>query len=106
MALNRYGNKRDLNEAGIFSIIKGYGMSVHPLDTPADAIVGHKGQTYLVEVKNGPKASFTTDQQKFKLSWLGDYTVLCTDEEAHDWCKAIRRGRIGLRKEILDPAKP
>ena len=90
MALNRYGNKRDKNEASIFAILRGYGFSVYPLDTPADAIVGHKGRTYLVEVKDGPKATFTPPQSKFKLSWLGDYIVLRTDDEAVEWCKSIR----------------
>lgn len=90
MALGRYGNQRDKNEPSIFAILRGYGFSVHPLDTPADAIVGHKGRTYLLEVKDGPKAKFTGPQDKFKLSWLGDYIVIRTDEEAIEWCKSIR----------------
>jgi hypothetical protein len=93
MALGRYNNKRDANEPGVFNIIRGYGMSVHSLDTPADAIVGHKGRTYLVEIKDGPKAKFTATQSKFQLSWLGDYIVLRTDEEAIAWCKAIRENK-------------
>ena len=92
MALGRYGNQRDANEPCIFAIIRGYGMSVHPLDTPADALVGFKGVTRLVEVKDGPKAKFTGPQEKFKDGWRGDYHVLRTDEEAHAWCKAIRSG--------------
>ena len=91
MALARYNNRRDKNEADIFNIIRGYGMSICPLDTPADAIVGHKGRTYLVEIKNGPKATFTTDQKKFRLSWLGDYVVLRSDDEAVLWCKGVRQ---------------
>ncbi len=87
MALNRYGNKRDANEASIFKIIRGYGMSVYPLDVPADALVGHRGHTYLVEVKDGPKAKLTGPQIKFLDSWLGDHVILRSDDEAIEWCK-------------------
>lgn len=90
MALGRYGNKRDKNEPNIFAILRNHGFSVHPLDTPADAIVGRKGRTYLVEVKDGPKAKLTPPQKKFKESWRGDYIVLRNEDEAIEWCKKVR----------------
>ncbi len=94
MALNRYGNKRDANEASIVAIIRGYGMSVYPLDVPADALVGHKGRTYLVEVKDGPKPKLTDPQIKFTDSWLGGYVVLRSDDEAIAWCKKLREVNV------------
>lgn len=68
-------------------------MSVQSLDTPADAIVGFKGRTYLLEIKDGPKAKYTAPQNKFRLLWRGCYTTLRSDEEAVEWCKAIRSGK-------------
>lgn len=89
MALNRYGNKRDLNEADIFATLRAHGFSVHPLDTPADALVGFKGRTYLVEIKNGD-ADYTGPQIKFQSTWSGDYITLRSVAEAEAWCKEIR----------------
>ena len=47
----QYKNKRDANEPEIFTELRAYGLSVHPMDTPADALVGWLGRSYLVEVK-------------------------------------------------------
>ena len=90
MALGRYNNRRDANEGAIFKSLRAHGMSVEPIDTPADALVGFKGRTYLLEVKNGPKATFTDPQIDFQETWRGDYIVLRSVEEAESWCKEIR----------------
>ena len=92
MALNRFGNKRDANEAAIFKVLRDLGMSVYPLDTPADALVGYREVTHLIEIKNGPKARFTTDQKKFKVSWQGCYVVLRSESEAKAWGKGVIEG--------------
>ena len=92
MALGRYNNKRDANEAAIFKVLRDLGMSVYPLDTPADALVGYMEVTHLVEIKNGPKAKFTTDQEKFQVSWQGCYVVLRSESEAKAWGKGVIEG--------------
>ena len=89
MALGRYNNRRDANEQAIFDVLRGYGFSVHSLDTPADALVGFKGVTRLVEIKVGD-AKYTTTQIKFQEHWRGDYITLRSVEEAEAWCKDIR----------------
>ena len=94
MALARYNNRRDANEPIIFAFLRAQGMSVCPLDTPADALVGFKGRTYLVEIKDGPKKKLTPPQVKFSSTWRGCYTVLHSIEEAETWVKEIK-----LRKE-------
>ena len=92
MALNRYGNKRDANEAAIFKVLRDIGLSVYPLDTPADALVGYAEVTHLIEIKNGLKASFTTDQVKFQAGWQGCDVVLRSESEAKAWGKGVIEG--------------
>ena len=88
----RHGNnRRDLNEKQIFDIIRAHGIQVYPTDQPADAVCGFRGVTFLVEVKNGPKAPLTGPQIKFLATWEGQHQILCTDQEAIDWCKHIRK---------------
>jgi hypothetical protein len=60
----QYKNKRDANEPEIFTELRAYGLSVHPMDTPADALVGWLGRSYLVEVKQ-PKGKLTGPQEAF-----------------------------------------
>ena len=86
----QYKNKRDGNEKDIFATIEANGFVIWPLDTPCDAIVGRKGVTYLIEVKNGPKAGLSGPQKKFRAKWTGHYQILSTIEEAEDWARKIR----------------
>ena len=92
MALGRYNNKRDANEAAIFKALRDLGLSVYALDTPADALVGYAEVTHLIEIKNGPKASFTTDQVKFQAGWQGCYVVLRSVSEAKAWGEGVIEG--------------
>ena len=92
MALGRYNNRRDANEAAIFKVLRDLGFSVYPLDTPADALVGYREVTYLLEIKNGPKARFTTDQKEFQVGWQGCYVVLRSESEAKAWAKGVIEG--------------
>ena len=84
-------NRRDLNEKQIFDILRAHGFQVYSIDTPCDAICAYGGLNYLVEVKNGPKAPLTPPQIKFIATWEGQHQILCTDQEAIDWCKHIRK---------------
>lgn len=86
----QWANKRDANEPEIFAIIRAHGIDVAPLDRPADAVCGYKGRSYLVEVKNGPKAPLTKAQKAFIASWRGHHVVLCSEAEAVAWCQQVR----------------
>jgi hypothetical protein len=99
----QYKNKRDANEPAIFEELRAYGLSVYSLDTPADALVGWMGRTYLIEVKQ-PKGKLTDPQEAFLETWKGDFTILRTVEEAADFARLLRSGavhKIPLRGVIL-----
>lgn len=89
----QYMNKRDANEADIFAELRAYGLSVYSLDTPADALVGWMGRSYLVEVKQ-PKGKLTGPQEAFLETWKGDFTILRTVEEAADFARLLRSGAV------------
>lgn len=95
MSLNRWAKKRDENEADIFETLRAHGLSVEPIDTPADAIVGYGGRTYLVEVKRPKKkgqaaGKLTPPQEAFLETWKGDHTILRTVEEATSFAQIVR----------------
>ena len=85
----QFKNKRDGNEAALFKIIKGYGIQVCPTDQPLDSICAFKGINYLVEIKNGPKAPLTKPQEEFIAEWRGQYVILCSEDEAHEWARSV-----------------
>ncbi|MFG6573192.1 hypothetical protein ACGYLO_16485 [Sulfitobacter sp. 1A13353] len=85
----QYKNKRDANEGPIFDELRAYGLSVYPMDRPADALIGFRGASYLVEVKM-PKGKLTGPQEAFLETWKGDYTILRTTEEASQFAQMIR----------------
>jgi hypothetical protein len=84
--------KRDANEASVFAILRAHGLSVYPLDLPLDAVVGYGGRTYLVEVKDGPKAPMRPKQVEFFRDWPGHAVVIRDDDEAVAFSKAVRDG--------------
>lgn len=98
----QYKNKRDANEPEIFEELRAYGLSVFPMDKPADALVGWMGRSYLVEVKN-PKGKLTASQETFLAAWKGDFTILRTVEEASEFARLLRSGvqEIPLKGVIL-----
>jgi len=90
----QYANKRDGNEAGIFDLFRSAGLSVCPLDTPLDAIVGYAGRTYLVEIKNGHKAPLTKPQVAFLNAWTGQANVIRDDAQALAFIAAVKGGAL------------
>jgi len=84
--------KRDANEASVFAILRAHGLIVYPLDLPLDAVVGYGGRTYLVEVKDGPKAPMRPKQVEFFRDWPGHAIVIRDDDEAVAFAKAVRDG--------------
>ncbi|TNE46884.1 MAG: hypothetical protein EP341_09690 [Sphingomonadales bacterium] len=87
----KHKNRRDANEPELFKVLSAYGLSVHPIDTPADALVGYAGRTWLAEIK-GPNAKLTKAQREFYDVWKGNRTILRTIEEAEAFAIAVRNG--------------
>lgn len=84
-----YKNRRDQNEPEVFQTLREAGIMVYPTDKPLDAVCGYMGQTYLVEVKNGPRAPLTRQQRAFLKDWTGHAIVLTSQEEARVWAENI-----------------
>lgn len=71
--------RTDLNQQSIVNALRQIGA--HVVDTSEvghgfpDLVVGWRGQTYLIECKNGDRApsarKLTSDQQIFLLNWAG-----------------------------------
>lgn len=88
--------KRDMNESDVVAIFEANGISVYRMDNPADLLLGYSLRSYLVEVKNGPKAPFTGSQMAFKATWRGDYHVVRTNADADALVKFIKADANGL----------
>lgn len=86
----QYKNKRDANEGPIFDALRQCGFSVYSLDRPCDAIVGFRGHTFLVEVKDGPKARLTPAQSEFLSRWQGHWVRINSVDEALSWARFVR----------------
>lgn len=75
-----FARKRDANEPGIVAALRDVGATVLEMDKPADLLVGYRGQTYLLEVKNGNQPPswqrVTKDQAEFFRTWDGRRAVV------------------------------
>lgn len=92
----RFAAKVDANHAAIIAALRKVGATVQSLaaigDGCPDALVGHRGKTYLFEFKNGansPSRKKTTpDQDKWHAAWTGGALwVVYSTEEALDIIK-------------------
>jgi hypothetical protein len=61
----------DANQAEIVAALRAAGAYVWIIGLPVDLLVGYKGHTFLVEVKDGPKKRLTALQQDFFNNWAG-----------------------------------
>lgn len=61
----------DNNQAAVVSALRAAGANVWILGLPVDLLVGYKGCTILMEVKDGPKKRLTALQDKFFENWYG-----------------------------------
>jgi Holliday junction resolvase len=71
----RVRGRTDRNQSELVSILRELGCTVTSLadtggGTP-DLLVGHRGLTYLIEVKAHRKAKLTDDQQRWHAAWRG-----------------------------------
>ena len=71
----RYAARVDANQEQIVSALRGAGAYVWIIGLPVDLLVGYKGHTFLVEVKDGSKKRLTKLQADFFENWSG--STLC-----------------------------
>ena len=83
MSLARHAKKRDLNEAGIVKALRAIpGCTVETIDRPVDLLVGYRGHTYLIEVKNRDGRNRTTKgQDEFLSKWTGGQPCIVYDAD-------------------------
>lgn len=67
----RYAKRVDANQAQIISALRAAGAYVWVIGLPVDLLVGYKGHTFLVEIKDGPKKRLTKLQAEFFENWAG-----------------------------------
>ena len=67
----RYAARVDANQAQIVSALRAAGAYVWIIGLPVDLLVGYNNQTFLVEIKDGPKKALTRLQQDFFGNWCG-----------------------------------
>ena len=72
----------DANQEQIVSALRGAGAYVWIIGLPVDLLVGYKGHTFLVEVKNGPKRRLTALQDDFFKNWSGSTLARIDGPEA------------------------
>jgi phosphoserine phosphatase len=67
----RYAARVDKNQSEIVSALRAAGAYVWIISLPVDLLVGYNNQTFLVEIKDGPKKALTRLQQDFFGNWIG-----------------------------------
>ena len=75
----------DANQREIVEALRRIGASVWITSSLGggfpDLAVGHRGRTYLLEVKVSP-VKLTPDEEGFHLQWRGQVAIVCNVEEA------------------------
>jgi len=67
----RHAAKVDKNQQEIVLALRAAGAYVWIIGLPVDLLVGYKGHTFLVEVKDGPRKRLTALQDDFFKNWSG-----------------------------------
>jgi len=78
----RYAARVDANQAQIVSALRAAGAYVWIIGLPVDLLVGYKGHSFLVEIKNGPKKRLTALQEDFFNNWSGSTLARIDGPEA------------------------
>jgi hypothetical protein len=78
----RYAARVDANQKQIISALEAAGAYVWVIGLPVDLLVGHKGHTWLVEIKRDSKARLTPLQRDFFESWTGGTLARVDSPEA------------------------
>lgn len=90
----RYAARVDANQDQIVSALRAAGAYVWIIGLPVDLLVGFRGHTFLVEVKNGSKKRLTKLQADFFENWSGSTLVRIDGPEA-----ALRMLRVANDKD-------
>lgn len=61
----------DANQEQVVSALRAAGAYVWIIGLPVDLLVGYKGYTVLMEVKDGPRKRLTPLQEAFFAKWEG-----------------------------------
>ena len=61
----------DANQDAVISALRAAGAYVWIIGLPVDLLVGYKGHTFLMEIKDGPKKRLTKLQEDFFEKWGG-----------------------------------
>jgi hypothetical protein len=72
----------DVNQAAVISALRAAGAYVYIIGLPVDLLVGYKGHSFLVEVKNGPRKRLTALQEDFFNNWSGSTLARIDGPEA------------------------
>jgi hypothetical protein len=72
----------DANQRQIITALEAAGADVWVIGLPVDLLVGYKGHTFLVEVKNGPRKRLTALQADFFENWSGSTLARIDGPEA------------------------
>lgn len=72
----------DANQAQVISALRAAGAYIWIIGLPVDLLVGYKGHTFLVEIKNGPKKRLTGLQEDFFNNWSGSTLARVDGPEA------------------------
>ena len=72
----------DANQEAVVIALRAAGAYVWIIGLPVDLLVGYKGHTFLVEIKDGPKKRLTALQEAFFAKWDGGTLVRVDGPEA------------------------
>ena len=72
----------DANQEAVVIALRAAGAYVWIISLPVDLLVGYKGHTFLVEIKDGPKKRLTALQEAFFAKWAGGTLVRVDGPEA------------------------
>jgi hypothetical protein len=82
----RYALRKDLNQTAIVDCLLKGGASVYALHVPVDLLVGIRGKTYLVEIKNKKtqygKKGLNENQKEFVTNFKGGAVVILDSVES------------------------
>jgi len=78
----RYAARVDANQEQIVSALRAAGAYVWIIGLPVDLLVGYKGHTFLVEIKDGSKKRLTKLQADFFENWSGSTLARIDSPEA------------------------
>jgi len=78
----RHAARVDENQKAIVQALRYAGAYVWIIGLPVDLLVGYKGHTFLVEVKNGPQKRLTGLQADFFENWDGGTLARIDSPEA------------------------